>query len=244
MSLAPVAFVIISKYPTPGRVKTRLTPVLTPQQAADLHRTFLLHLLRRLRSLNPAELIVCHDPPEAREPFAHLLADFGPPTLLPQITGDLGHRLAAIAATVLQRHRRIVLLGVDSPDLPDTHLRGIAELTARADVSLGLATDGGYWAIGLRAGVDPAALLHANIDWSTHRTAAQTLHNAHALGYRTDADLSWDDIDEPNDLRRLLNRLASSDAPADITLRTHLLSTLPATSLGTDPRRPSNHDLT
>jgi rSAM/selenodomain-associated transferase 1 len=238
MSLAPVAFVVISKYPTPGRVKTRLTPALTPQQAADVHRTFLLHLLRRLRSLNPAELIVCYDPPEAREPFADLLADFGPPTLLPQATGDLGHRLAAIATTVLKRHPRIVLLGVDSPDLPDAHLHGIAELTARADVSLGLATDGGYWAIGLRQGVDPAALLHAKIDWSTDRTAAQTLHNAHALGYRTEAGHHWDDVDEPNDLHRLMNRIALSQARDDITLRTNLLPILSATSLGIDPSTP------
>jgi rSAM/selenodomain-associated transferase 1 len=240
MSLAPVAFVVISKYPTPGRVKTRLTPALTPQQAADVHRIFLLHLLRRLRSLAPAELIVCHDPPESREPFTDLLADFGPQTLLPQSAGDLGHRLAAIAATVLQRHPRIVLLGVDSPDLPDTHLRGIAESPARADVSLGLATDGGYWAIGLRAGVDPAALLDANIDWSTHRTAAQTLHNAHTLGYRTEADFRWDDVDEPQDLRRLINRLALSQAPDDVTLRTNLLPILSAT----DPSTPENHKLT
>lgn len=226
MSLSPVAIVVMSKYPTPGRVKTRLTSTLSPQQAADIHRIFLLHLLRRLRALAPAELFVCYDPPEAREPFADLLADFAPLTLLPQTTGDLGHRLAAIAATVLERHPRVVIVGVDSPDVPDAHVRSIADSTAHADVSLGLATDGGYWAIGLRQGVDPAALLHAGIDWSTDRTAGQTLANARALGYQTQASHSWDDIDEPEDLRRLINRLAQSQAADDITLRTNLLPIL------------------
>jgi rSAM/selenodomain-associated transferase 1 len=218
MSLAPVAFVVISKYPTPGRVKTRLTPELSPERAAAVHRAFLLHMVRRLRELAPAELFVCYDPPDAQAAMADLLIDLGPPTLLPQVTGDLGHRLAGAAREVLRRHHRMVIVATDSPDVPDAHLRRAAEMTADADVSLGLASDGGYWCLGLRAEVDPEKLLHGGIEWSTARAAAQTLRNARALGYRTLTDCQWDDVDQPEDLRCLLKRLAVSDDAANIRL--------------------------
>jgi rSAM/selenodomain-associated transferase 1 len=222
MSLAPIAFVVISKYPTPGRVKTRLTPELSPEQAAAVHRTFLLHLVRRLGDLAPAELFVCYDPPDAQTAMADLLCDLGPPTLLPQVSGDLGHRLAGAAGEVLRRHGRVVIVAVDSPDLPDGHLRRAADMTADADVSLGLASDGGYWCLGLRAEVNPEKLLHGGIDWSTDRAAAQTLRNARALGYRTLTDCQWDDVDQPEDLRCLLKRLAASADAADARLLSEL----------------------
>ena len=87
-------------------------------------------------------------------------------------------------------------------------------MTALADVSLGLATDGGYWSIGLRHPVDPTALLHSGIAWSTDRAAADTLANARALGLTTLADGLWDDVNTSDDFDRLLDRLAASPDPA------------------------------
>ena len=87
-------------------------------------------------------------------------------------------------------------------------------MTALADVSLGLATDGGYWSIGLRHAVDTAAFLHSGIAWSTDRAAADTLARARALGLTILTDGPWDDVDTRDDLRRLLVRLAASPDPA------------------------------
>lgn len=228
MSIDAVALVVISKFPAPGKVKTRLAPELSPAHSAAVHRTFLLHLVGRLRDLRPAELVVCFDPPDARAAMADLLAAAGPPTLVPQVDGDLGRRLAGVATEVGRTHRRVVIVAVDSPDLPVAHLRRAAEMTAEADVSLGLASDGGYWAIGLdTARVDAATLLHAGIDWSTERAAAHTLSNARALGYTTATDCPWDDVDRPDDLRRLLRRLEFSTDPDDVRLRAALVCELP-----------------
>jgi len=228
MSFDATAVVILSKYPTPGRVKTRLTPALSPEQAAAVHRIFLLHVVRRFRAMGPAELIVCFDPPDARAAMSHLLSSVAADvTLIPQVGGDLGHRLAAVAVDVGRRHRRMLIGAVDSPDVPSAHLRGVVDTMAGADVTLGLADDGGYWCIGLSNSVDAPALLRSGIEWSTDRTGTQTLAAARAMNYRTAADYSWGDVDRPEDLRNLVGRLERSGEPEDETLLADLRRALP-----------------
>lgn len=225
--LAEVAVVLLSKFPAPGKVKTRLTPAITPEQAAGVHRCFLLHLLRRMQRLGPAELIVYFDPPDARAAMADLLTESGNVSLVAQIGGDLGRRIAHIATLAGAAHRRMLLMAVDSPDVPTDHLLKSAAATADAQVVLGLADDGGYWCIGIRSDVDPAALLHDGIAWSTDRTAEQTLDNARRLGYTISAGNRWDDVDQPDDLRRLMTRLQQSPDPGDEELNRELRRLLP-----------------
>jgi rSAM/selenodomain-associated transferase 1 len=215
----------MAKHPTPGKVKTRLNPDLTPTQSATVHACFLKHLTTRLTRLNPAELIICFDPPEQLDAMRALF-DVRPLTFLPQSPGDLGARIATAAATLFPRHDRLLFLGVDSPDLPLPHLFKAAELTGQAAVSLSPTTDGGYWSLGLTKEIDPAALLN-NIPWSTGREAMATLQAAEDLGYASVTGLAWDDVDHPADLRRLLTRLSQSDAPADRDLLSSLRQVLP-----------------
>lgn len=226
--LAGVAVVLLSKFPAPGKVKTRLTPAISPDQAAAVHRCFLLHMVRRMHRLGPAELIVNFDPPEAHAAMRDLLDHVARCSLVPQAGGDLGHRIAHIAATAGKSHRRILVLAVDSPDVPTDHLVQCAAATADSQVVLGLADDGGYWCIGIRNDVDAAALLHAGIDWSTERAAEHTLANARRLGYSISAGHPWDDVDQPQDLRRVVARLAHSTDDDDRQLLAELRRLLPA----------------
>ena len=51
------ALLVVAKRPAPGRTKTRLTPPLSPEQAAALYECFLrdtLDLVRRLPDVAPA----------------------------------------------------------------------------------------------------------------------------------------------------------------------------------------------
>ncbi len=58
---------IFAKYPTPGKVKTRLVPPLTPQQAADLHRAALAATCELVRTVGGlwSVLVVTPDDSEA-----------------------------------------------------------------------------------------------------------------------------------------------------------------------------------
>jgi glycosyltransferase A (GT-A) superfamily protein (DUF2064 family) len=126
--------------------------------------------------------------------------------------------MAAAAGEVGQRHRRLLLVGVDSPDLPAGHLVDAAELTGHVQVSLGPTADGGYWFLGLQNRVDASALLR-KIAWSSGREATQTLVAAHSLRYTAALGPAWDDVDCPEDLVRLVSRIEQSDHPCDRALR-------------------------
>jgi rSAM/selenodomain-associated transferase 1 len=216
----------MTKHPTAGKVKTRLTPALTPEQAAGVHATFLKHLTARLARLNAAELVICFDPPDKVDAMRALL-DGSPIAFLPQCPGDLGARIGDAAARLFPRHDRLLFMGIDSPDLPLAHLFKAAELTEQAPVSLSPTPDGGYWSLGLAKSVDAAALLR-DIPWSSGQEAVATLRAAEALGHTSVTGLAWDDVDHPPDLRRLLTRLSRSDVPADAELLSNLRHVLPA----------------
>ena len=219
MEFADLAIVLITKFPAAGKVKTRLSPQLTPLQAAGVHRCFVLHLAGRIRGLQPAEFFVYFDPPEQRDAMQSLLAEFAPFTLVPQCGGDLGRRLAHIAGVVAERYPRMLILGADSPDVPRDHFVRAAQLAAAAQVSINPTEDGGYWCLGLSRGIDFPCLLHGGIEWSTERTAAHTIANAQKLNCSIARGESWDDVDHPEDLSRLLQRLAASDDASDQKLR-------------------------
>ena len=226
MPLSEVAVILMAKYPTPGKVKTRLASELTPEQAAAVHRIFLQHWVKRLGRLSPAELVICFDPPERSDGMRNLFDAATSLTLIPQSSGDLGDRLATAARDVSPRHNRLLFLGVDSPDVPVGHLFRAAEMTGKAPVSLSSTTDGGYWSLGLRSEVDAARLL-TGIPWSSGTEAMATLASAEGLGLTSATGLAWDDVDHPADLRRLVERLPKSPAAADRELLVPLLRSLP-----------------
>ena len=209
-----VAVIVMAKYPVPGRVKTRLVPPLTSRQAARVQREFLCHLAGRLGEMGWGELIICHDPPDCMDAMRDLIGQEALAGYCPQVGGDLGARLADAARPVHRHPPNVLFLGVDSPDVPDAYLSRIAGVLARHDVVIAPATDGGFWSVALTPAVD-AMRLFSGIEWSSGRECAQTLERARQLGYNVALADRWDDVDRPEDLRRLLDRLRRSDVPAD-----------------------------
>jgi rSAM/selenodomain-associated transferase 1 len=134
------ALLVMAKAPVPGRVKTRLCPPLTPEQAAALALAALQDTLAAAAACSAERRVVVLD----GEPGAWLPAGF---EVLPQARGELGARMeAAFAATGTPA----LLIGSDAPQVTPERLdAGLAAL-AHDDAALGPVHDGGYWAIGLR----------------------------------------------------------------------------------------------
>jgi hypothetical protein len=216
---SPIIIIIMAKLPRPGQVKTRLLPALTPDDAAQVHEAFLRHVVTRLRG---RRRVVCYDPPSEEIAMRELL---GGVELYPQVSGDLGARLAAAARTV-GGAGPLIFLGVDSPDVPLAFIDHVAELLASHDVVIAPADDGGYWAVALSQRVD-AGKLFAGIEWSTGREGAQTLERARELGYNVALADQWTDVDRPADLSRLIERLRRSAEPDDRKLLARLAEFLP-----------------
>jgi rSAM/selenodomain-associated transferase 1 len=212
VSLEQVIVAVMTKYPQLGKVKTRLTPLLSPQDAARVHQVFLTHIVNRLKTLNPLSLKIACDPPEKLNAMREMLNSNA--EYLPQCAGDLGARLADVHESAT---KSMLFFGVDSPDVPVAHIQRAARSFSDADVVVGPSEDGGYWCLGLSPNVDAKRLL-CDIAWSSGRERAQTIDRANSLGYRVVETDPWDDVDRPDDLKRLCDRLKSSEEPEGINL--------------------------
>lgn len=210
------AAAIMARIPVPGKVKTRLVPPLTPQQAARLYAGFLRDAIERLASLDGIQPFVAYTPPAADGFFAGIV----PPgfSTLPQVGEDLGERLDSVAATLFSwGATAVVLCDSDSPTLPG---RCIAEAFLRlndADVVIGPCDDGGYYLIGMRK---HTPRLFSGIPWSSACVTQRTIDTAERLDLSVSLLEPWYDVDTAADLNRLYLEVAASPKDANFARHT------------------------
>lgn len=180
--------VLFTRYPEPGRAKTRLIPALGAQGAAALHR-----------ALTERTIEVVHRSGLALEiratgaPHTAFTAWLGAETIVDQGDGDLGERLERAGPPY-----PTLFIGADAPDLTPGLLRDAADALERSSAVIGPAEDGGFWLLGLARAV---AGVFTGIDWGTDVVCAQTI-----------ARLTAAAIDPV-----LLPELADCDRPADLS---------------------------
>src|SRR5262249_42743594 len=146
----------IAKQPVPGKVKTRLVPPCTYEQAAALAEAALTDTLHILLQVPARRRILVLD----GQPGPWLPPGF---EIVPQASGSLDERLARAFAAV---PGPALLVGMDTPQVTPELL---AVDWDAADAVFGPAADGGFWALGLRA-PDPGLL--RGVPMSTARTGA------------------------------------------------------------------------
>ncbi len=204
-----VALVVIAKEPRPGRSKTRLCPPCTSEEAARLAAAALADTLEAVAAA----------PTRGRrvlalegEPGPWLPAGF---EVVPQRGGGLDERLAGAFDAV---GGPALLVGMDTPQLTPTLLaEGAAVLhEPGVDAALGPASDGGYWAIGLRE-PDPDVFL--GVPMSTANTGPAQAARLRALGMRF--------VELP--LLRDVDTIADARAVAALTPRTRFARRLAET---------------
>ena len=179
---------LFAKFPTPGRVKTRMIPALGPEGAAALHRRLTERTVAAMREAGLPYAVRYSGADEAA--FASWLGADMP--LIEQGGGDLGARMGRGEAPA-------VLLGADVPDLTADHIRAMAAGLERAPVAIGPAADGGYWSI---AFARPLPLLWEAMDWGTDRVCAETMRRLEAAGIEPAVLKTLSDCDRPEDLER------------------------------------------
>jgi rSAM/selenodomain-associated transferase 1 len=195
----PVA--IMARVPVAGRVKTRLCPPLTPEQAARLARCFLQDRLEQLGGVAAAAPLVAFTPADGEAELRRLLPAAA--RLVAQEGPDLGVRLDRILTDLLaESGTGAIAIDTDSPTLPTDYVRqACAHLAeATADVVIGPSEDGGYYLIGLRR---PAPALFEAMPWSTAALLDETVARARRLGLRLALLPAWFDVDRGPDLSRL-----------------------------------------
>ena len=187
--MTEVALLVIAKAPVPGRVKTRLMPPCTPEQAAGLARAALEDTLAAAAAARlPARRVLVLD----GEPGPWLLPGF---EVVPQRGDGLAERLAAAFEDA---GAPALLIGMDTPQVtPELLDAGIRALEGDGvDAVFGAATDGGYWTIGLRRS-DPAVF--DGVPMSADRTGVVQRARMAALGLRVASLAPLLDVDSIED---------------------------------------------
>jgi rSAM/selenodomain-associated transferase 1 len=217
---------VFARAPELGRVKTRLCPPFTADEAVRFHRSLVEDTLERLGTLKRPELsrVLL-----LSRPLLHA-KDLDVPrgwTIGIQAQGDLGTRLAAFFDGAFRREaRRVVVVGTDSPTLPFEIIEEAFEVLSEVDVTVGPAMDGGYYLLGTRVYLPE---LFQGISWGTEAVLRQTAEAIERGGLRQHLLVPWYDVDRPPDLERLREeiRYLRRVRPALVPRRTE--ASLPAT---------------
>lgn len=181
--------VLFTRYPEPGRAKTRLIPALGAEGAAALHQMLAERTVTAVREAGlPLELRV------TGAPIAAFTDWLGVDTVVDQGEGDLGERLSRAGLPY-----PTLFIGADAPDLTPALLRNAADALLHASAAIGRAEDGGYWLLGLRREVPD---VFARIDWSTAAVFEQTIARLAAAGIDPVLLPELADCDRPADLAR------------------------------------------
>ena len=208
------AIFLPGKAPRPGQTKTRLSPPLSPEQAATVYRGFLQDSVALAVSLGWERVTLTHpEPPETERELARLVP--AEVHFLPQRGADFGAVLSGGFGHHFDRgFDRVVLIGSDNPTLPAAVVEDAARALDDHDLVIGPSTDGGYYLLGM-AHHQPR--LFEEIAWSTDVVYEQTLERARRLRLRVATVLTWYDVDTVAELERLRRDLAAlppSVAPA------------------------------
>lgn len=178
--------VVIAKEPVAGRVKTRLTVAISPQQAADVAAASLRDTLTAMRQVPAERYLLALD---------GSAGDWVPRdwSVVAQPAGGLDHRLATVLGELPAGP--CLLVGMDTPQVTPSEC---VFDTNSYDACLGMATDGGYWAIGF---VDPALAPEVieGVPMSTDHTGSDQLQRMLAAGLRVQHLAPLLDVDTPQD---------------------------------------------
>jgi rSAM/selenodomain-associated transferase 1 len=212
---------IMTKVPRPGRVKTRLSPPLTPDEAAELNKCFLRDMSRAIsqaRMGSSSRGVGVYTPPGEEAAYDEILPqDF---FLLCQRGNKFGERLTFAAEDLFAvGFESVCLINSDSPMVPASSFATAAnELAKPGDrLVLGPSDDGGYFLIGLK---HVHHRLFEDIEWSTERVLEQTLQRAGEIGLEVYLLPIGFDVDDHETLQRLCQEVLGANASTDLAPNT------------------------
>ncbi len=193
-SAVPIPVCVFAKPPVPGKVKTRLIPLLGGEGAALVAAAMLRVAWQKMTSCPRVRPVLA-----AAEP-----GDFGIDLTSRDVwlqgDGDLGMRMERILQRGLQEAAAAVAVGADIPFLSCEHIQSAIRALGDHDAVIGPCEDGGFYLLAVRR--CPSGLL-ANLPWSSPDTARATRSRLEQNGFAVAVIDSLFDVDTPEDLDRL-----------------------------------------
>lgn len=184
--------IVFAKAPRPGLAKTRLSPPFTPAQAAALARACLADTLDAVLAADVPRRVLALDGPVG----AWMPSGF---ETISQRGDGFGERLRN---AFLDVGGPALLIGMDTPQLSPMLLESAwRRLTGapKVDAVIGLATDGGWWALGQRVPAD----VFEGVPMSVGETGSRQLARLSELGLRVALLPTLRDLDDVQDVEPL-----------------------------------------
>lgn len=191
------AVICFTRVPKAGVTKTRLLPVLQPEQCAGLHWAFLRDLEKVYSTLD-AHLFISYVPDPEWEQLKTVFPYAG---FLPQKGKDLGEKMYRAIRKVLDLgYESVVLTGADLPLMTAAHLQSGFDVLEEKDIAIGATSDGGYYLIGMK---QPRREVFRVEGYGGSSVFQRTVAAAEEAGLSVDMALPCDDVDTPEDLWEL-----------------------------------------
>lgn len=197
--------IVVAKAPVAGRVKTRLCPPCTPDQAAAVAAAALAATLATAASIPTTRRTMLLD---GRYPAGERWRRCG------QRGRGLGARLAHGLVDTAVPDTDTLLVGMDTPQVRPAQLLAVAAALTGADAVLGPAEDGGWWALALRDARHGVAL--AAVPMSTADTGRLTAVALRARGLRVAYGPTLRDVDTAADAHHVAGLCPGGPFPAAV----------------------------
>ena len=208
VSATDTTLIIFTRYPRPGRAKTRLIPRLGPDLAATLQRRMTEWIwsagLRLACRDGVRTVIAAHD--GSRGEMRNWL---GPHTPCWRQEGpNLGARMDNAAKRAFREGASFCLIaGSDCPYLTPHRLQAARRALRSSDAVMIPATDGGYVLLGLKKSPgDRNSRLFQEIEWGSQHVSEQTRYAAREAGIRLAELETVADVDRPEDVDSICSR--------------------------------------
>ena len=151
MSVLPVTLLVVAKAPEPGRAKTRLAATVGDRVAAEIAAAALLDTLDAVAAAPVAARVVAFTGDlSAAAGATEIRQRLEAFTVIPQRGDDFADRLANAHLDSGDTYP-VLQIGMDTPQVTADLLTGCARQLLAAPAVLGLAYDGGWWVLGVRA---------------------------------------------------------------------------------------------
>ncbi len=189
---------VFTRYPEPGKTKTRLIPVLGAVAAAELHRQMAERTLTQLREMQAYRDISVEVYFTGSD--RQMMQDWLGSSIIyqKQSEGDLGLRMAkALQRAIASGAEKVIIIGTDCPGLNSQLIAQAFDLLSQNQLVLGPALDGGYYLIGLLQFISE---LFTDINWGTAEVLKQTMDIANNLNLSVAYLPALADVDLPEDL--------------------------------------------
>ncbi len=203
MSSSGDLVVLFTRYPSPGKCKTRLIPAFGKKGAANILRQLVEYSITTLNTFSSLHADTTYHIYYNGASASDMEQWLGRHIFTQQQGKNIGERMADAITRELQTAEKCVLIGSDCPDISPEILQEAFQALEEYDLILGPAYDGGYYLIGINNSSKATAVrkLFRDISWGSDRVLQETRQRADDLNFRVHLLQKLHDIDTPDDLK-------------------------------------------